>query len=147
MSPITDARARLEAASGVPAILTAAYSAFDQLLLAIREHEEHAEALFAAFVMAAASAADGRDALTSAPSLPLPLPLPRPGDVTSRAAGPAGLASIDDVADEIAELSQVLAGRLRHASRQAADPLDRVACDDSARQADVIRSLLARPGQ
>jgi hypothetical protein len=145
MSRITNAQANLETAFGMPAILTASYSAFDQLLLAIREHEERAEGLFAAFVMAAVSAADGRDALTSAPSLPLPLP--RPSDMTSQAEDPAGWASIDDIADEVAGLGQVLADRLTHIARQAGDPLDRTACANSAQSASAIRSLLARPGQ
>jgi hypothetical protein len=145
MSRIADAQARMEAAYGVPAILAASYSAFDQLLLAIREDEERADGLFAAFVMAAASAADGRDALTAAPSLPLPLP--RPGDLISGAGDPAGLVSIDDVADELAGLSQVLMTRLGHAASHSADRSDQAACAEAARSAEAIRSLLAGPGQ
>ena len=145
MSRIADAQARLEAAKGVPTVLAASYGAFDQLLLAIREHEERTEGLFAAFVMAASSAADGRDALTAAPSLPLPLA--RPGDLTSGARDPAGLASIDDVADELAGLSQVLMTQLGHAASQSADRSDQAACAEAARSAGTIRSLLAGPGQ
>ena len=145
MNRITDVRARLEAATGVPAILTAAYSAFDQLLLAIREHEERAESLLAAFVMAAASAADGRDALIAAPSLPLPLP--RPTHAASSAGERATPANIDDVADELADLSRILVTQLGHAAGQAIDPSDRLSCTDAALSAEAVRSLLARPGQ
>lgn len=145
MNPLISARVRLRAAGEVPAILTAAYGAFDQLLLVIREHEQQAEGLFAAFVMAAASAADGRDALTSAPSLPLPLP--RPTASSRKPVSLNGQVSIDTVADQLAGLSQVLADRLMLVTRQTPDPRDQAACDEAARSAVTVRALLAGPGR
>lgn len=144
MSRTAESQARLQAARGVPEILAAAYDAFEQLLLTIREHEHRAEGLFAAFLMAAASAADGRDALTFAPSLPTPLP--RPGDTARATGNPALPPDIDEVADELADLSQVLVLGLGVAASQAPDPADRAAITEAAQSARSIRSLLARPG-
>lgn len=145
MRNVADAQERLEVARDLPEILAASYSAFDQLLVAVRQHEERAEGLFAAFVMAAASAADGRDALTSAPTLPAPLP----GiSALARAAQElGGAASIDDVADELAHLSELLMTQLNHAASQAAREADQTALAEAARCAAAVNSLLARPEQ
>jgi len=70
MSRIISARDRLEQASDLSAVLHAAYEAFEAMRLAFRAHEDPATGLFAPFVMAAAAAADGRDAVAFAPSLP-----------------------------------------------------------------------------
>ncbi|HUZ51916.1 MAG TPA: hypothetical protein VMU94_05250 [Streptosporangiaceae bacterium] len=45
------------------------YETFDTILLAIRGSEDPATGMFAALVMSAAPAADGRDAIARAPSL------------------------------------------------------------------------------
>ncbi len=151
MHPIAVARARINAARRLPEVLSASYQAFEQLLATIREHEEQAGGLFAAFVLAAASAADGRDALISAPSLSLPLPaaltLPTAvGDTVGPASDPAGIASIDHIADALADLSQLIAATLADAASHALDPSDQAACTQAARCAEVMWSLLARPG-
>src|ERR1035438_8815383 len=70
MTFLISARDRLEQAAGPAAVLAAAYDAFEGMRLAFRVHEDPASGLFAAFVMAAASAADGRDAVAFAPSMP-----------------------------------------------------------------------------
>ena len=70
MTPLRRTEQRLRHAAGLPAILDAAYDAFEDMLLAVRAHEDPAGGLFAAFMMAAASTADGRDALGFAASLP-----------------------------------------------------------------------------
>ena len=70
MDTITAARARLEHATGLPAILDAAYDAFEDMLPAIEAQQDPGSAAFTAFVMSAASAANGRDAIAAAPSLP-----------------------------------------------------------------------------
>ena len=70
MTSLHRARARLEHAVGLTAVMDAAYDAFENLLAVIREHEDPANGLFAAFMFAAASAANGRDAILFAPSLP-----------------------------------------------------------------------------
>ncbi len=145
MNRITAAQECLARARGVREILTASYAAFDHLLLAIREHQERAGGLLAAFVLSAASAADGRDALTAAPSLPLPLPRADCATVAG-AEVPDEPADIDDVADALAGLSVMLAVRLQRAADWAGNAGDRVACTDAARSAAAICSLLARPG-
>jgi hypothetical protein len=63
MTLIPRTQQRLRHAAGLPAILAAGYDAFEDMLLAVRAHEDPAGGLFAAFMMAAAAAADGRDAL------------------------------------------------------------------------------------
>jgi hypothetical protein len=152
MHSITQARVRIAAARGMPEVLSASYQAFEQLLATIREHEEQAGGLFAAFVLAAASAADGRDALISAPSLPWPLPAALApsaagvGDAVGPASDPARIASIDDVADALADLSQLMAATLADAASHALDPSDQAACTQAAQCAGVMWSLLARPG-
>jgi hypothetical protein len=130
---------RLQHAAGLAAILDAAYDAFEDMLQAIRSHEDQASGLFAAFLMAAASAADGRDAILFAPSLP-------PGQGSTPAAGDQGLAgeSAASIADAAAGLSRVLAARLTEAWQTAADPGDRAACADAVCCAQSIHDLLGR---
>jgi len=94
-------------AEDLPALLTAAYRAFDCALQALRGAEDHAGSLLPAFVLAAAAAADGRDAVAAVGSFP------GPGsfliwDMTSAAAV--------DVADQVAGLSLALSRRLRDAA-------------------------------
>ena len=78
MTGMTAARNRLEQADDLPALLEAAHQVFAVALTALRAHEDPASVWFGRFVMAAASAADGRDALIFAPSMPGP-PRPRHG--------------------------------------------------------------------
>src|SRR6202043_3720301 len=70
MDPIEAARARLEQVAGLPAVLDAAYEAFEEMLRAIEDQQDPDGGAFAAFVMSGAAAANGRDALAAAPSLP-----------------------------------------------------------------------------
>jgi hypothetical protein len=142
MSPVCGTWERLERATALTAVLDAAYDAFEQMLLAIRAHENPASGLFAAFVMTAASAADGRDAVAFAPSLP-----PRPD--TQPPAGCNGERtgeSAEAVAECVAALSRLLAVRLAQARASAPDPGDRAACADAAWCAEYIYSLLHRGG-
>src|ERR1035438_1482264 len=134
MTFLISARDRLEQAAGVAAVLDAAYDAFESMRLAFRAHEDPASGLFAAFVMAAASAADGRDAIAFAPSLP---PRRRPG-VAGTGQGPPGEDSAERFAGEAVGLSQVLAARLVRAAGSASDPGDRGACERAARCAREI---------
>ena len=70
MSSLFFVRERLHQASDLAAILDAAYDAFESMLSVLRAHEDPGDPMFGAVMMAAASAADGRDAVLSAPSLP-----------------------------------------------------------------------------
>ncbi|HUY52575.1 MAG TPA: hypothetical protein VMV92_43885 [Streptosporangiaceae bacterium] len=142
MTSLSRARARLEHVTGLSAIMDAAYDAFEDLLAVIREHEDPASSLFAAFMFAAASAADGRDAILFAPSLP---PTGN-GDRLTALAGAGAEISLEEVADAAAGLGHLLAGRLLEAGQAAADPGDRSACLGAARCAENICGLLRRSG-
>jgi hypothetical protein len=142
MTSISGTLQRLQQAAGLVAVLDAAYDAFEDVLQAIRAHEDPASGLFAAFMMAAASAADGRDAILFAPSLP-----PGRGSSTPAAGdqGPAG-ESAASIAGAAAGLSRVLAARLTEAWGKAGDPGDRAACADAICCAQSIHDLLSGSG-
>jgi hypothetical protein len=142
MSRIISARDRLEQASDLPAVLDGAYDAFEAMRLAFRAHEDPATGLFAPFVMAAAAAADGRDAVAFAPSLPLR----HSHNAPTAEEGPGQGQSAEGVAGAAVGLSQVLAGSLMRAAGSASDPGDRAACEQAAACAHSIRDLLGGTG-
>ena len=119
-------------AEDLPALLVAAYGAFECALQALRAAEDHAGPLLPAFVLAAAAAADGRDAVAAARSFPGP-GTPLIENMTS----PVPI----DVADQVAGLSLALFGRLRDAA--AGD--GGTACAAAAARAGRIHELLAPP--
>jgi hypothetical protein len=63
------ARRRLTAAGDLPTVLSAAHDAFESLLMAFEASDDPADSTFVPFVMSAALAANGRDAMGFAPSL------------------------------------------------------------------------------
>jgi len=103
-------QALLAAAADLPSLLAAAYEAFEYVLAELRAGEDAAGSLLPAFVMAAAAAADGRDAIITAPSLPRASgpPLPPP------AGGPP-----HDIADHAAAIGLLLEARLAAAAGTA----------------------------
>ena len=103
---IAAVRGRLEQASDLAGVLDAAYEAFEAMLAVIHGQEDRAGAGFAAFVMSAASAANGRDAVAAAPSLPSAV---APGGLLA-AGGLAADVSEDEAAAAVALLSRLLAG-------------------------------------
>jgi hypothetical protein len=135
MHDIDAMRARLSAAANLPDTLAAGWDAFELVQAVADAHAEQAPDLFAAFMFAAASAADGRDAVGFAPSM-----LATPGTP----AGPAspGQGEAYEAADQIVGLMAVLASRLQEAAGQAQDPADRQACDQAAYEAERILDLL-----
>ena len=139
MNRIAAARIRLTRVEGVPAVLAAAYDAFEDILLVVRHHEERAGTEFPAFVLAALDAASGRDWIGDAPSLP-PLPVrPHP------AAGAPDLldgSSWAQVALEVAGLAQLLAEVLAAAAVRAGNPQDRACCQQAATFAGRVRDML-----
>jgi hypothetical protein len=142
MDRIESARARIEQATGLPAILDAAYDAFEQLLTAITSQQDHGGEAFAAFVMSGTAAANGRDALAAAPSLP---PVST-GDLASMASASTLDVPTQDAAAVLAGLSQLLSRRLTDATGHTADASDRLACAQAARHAaDVCLLLGGRP--
>lgn len=139
MNRITAARARIDQARDLPSLVGAAYGAFEDMLAVVRCHEDRDEGSFAAFVIAACAAANGRDCVAGAPSLP-------PSAVVGPAPGTDGLLAeltVARVALTVAGLSELLAARLTAAAVHAAEPDDRTACTNAARQATRIWSLLA----
>ncbi len=106
--------ASLHDAASLDALLAAARDAFEFLLTVTRGHQDPADGMFAAFVMSAASAADGRDALAAAPSLPWPPPGQHAGAADGLRPGTAA-----EVAACLAALSQQLAARLAQAASTA----------------------------
>jgi hypothetical protein len=143
MTPTPRTQQRLRDAAGLPAILDTAYDAFEDMLLAVRAHEDPAGGLFAAFMMAAAAAADGRDALGFAPSLPPCHSQDRPAGDDPARAGESAEAS----AAAAASLSRLLMARLAEARTSSSDPGDRAACADAIRCAETIHALLGGSGQ
>jgi hypothetical protein len=127
---------RLLDAVGVAGVLAAGWEIFEFVAAAAAASAGQAADLYPAFTFARGSAVSGRNAIALAPSLPAGLPAPPENTVP-----PAGEA--DQVADAIARLAAVLSERLREAARLAADPDDRTACEDAARDAARISELLA----
>jgi hypothetical protein len=123
----------VERAEDLPALLAAAYRAFEYALQALRGAEDNAGPLLPAFVLAAASAADGRDAVAAAGSFAVPGPTPMK-DTASPAAA--------DVADQVARLSLALFTRLRDAAAEGGGS----ACAAAAARAGRMHELLAPPG-
>ena len=123
---------RLEQAASLPQILDAAYDVFEQILWEIDCYNCGSEPFFAALVMAAPAAADGRNAIAVAPSLPPP---------SWRASEPQNLTG--DIAAELAGLSDRLAARLDEAGGAARAEADLLACRDAARWAREVHGLLA----
>ena len=143
MTFLISARDRLEQAAGPAAVLDAAYDAFESMRLAFRVHEDPASGLFAAFVMAAASAADGRDAVGFAPSLPSW----RRHGAAGNGKGAPGEERAERLAADAASLSQLLAACLTGAAGSASDPGDRGACEQAAKCAREICNLLGGAAQ
>jgi hypothetical protein len=140
MNQIESACVRLEQATALPAVLDAAYEAFEEMIWALEEEEDRGGGAFAAFVMSGTAAANGRDALAAAPSLPLA----PSGDLVAVTAGRSSGLATEDAAAILARLGQMLSSRLAAASDLSADAGDKVACAQAARHAATICSLLGR---
>ncbi len=137
MREISSAETRLREANTVPGTLSASFEAFEVIRLLARGNEDRLPELFAAFMMAADAAVDGRDAVTIAPSLPSAADCQLPGRP------PAGV-SVGEIADAMASLGALLGDRLSHAATIAATPRDRTACEEAAEAAGRICELMAR---
>ena len=135
------ARDRVEQADNLAALLDVAHDAFEDMLLVIRVHEDPEDGMFIPLVMAAASAADGRDAIAFAPSLPPRRLHPETAGKESHEPG-----SPRAIAGKLAALSELLARRLTETARSAPISADRTACTDAARSARDIQALLTVSG-
>jgi hypothetical protein len=131
-------RALLRETSSVPELLTLSLSAFEAIRVLARGSEDTAPGLFAALMMTADAAVDGREAITIAPSLP-------PATVSLLSAGsPAADAGTEAVTDALAALGALLNERLSGAAGRAPTPGDRAACQQAAEAARRIHQLMAR---
>ena len=108
------------------------------MLAVITRQQDHGGGAFAAFVMSGTAAANGRDALAAAPSLP-PVSSGGPADTAGQ---PAPDLPVQDAAAVLANLSQLLSHRLTDASDHTAGLADRVACIQAAGHAAYLCSLL-----
>jgi hypothetical protein len=138
---LAKAHQRLQEAYDLAAVIAAAHEGFVAALTALRAQEDPDSDWFGEFVMAAASAADGRDALLFAPSKPA---APSPGTVVTDEQAAAGTGG--SVAGHIAALCGLAAVRLARAAVEATDPGDQAACGRAARCAQRICELLAGAG-
>ena len=137
MTRIDAAQHRVQQATDLPAVLDTAYEAFEAMLSVLQPAQDPASGLFAAFVMAAASAANGRNAIALAPSLPrYPLHTAAAQEQPSPGVRPERVAGI------VAGLSHLVAERLTQAAACAPDPADRDACSHAAQNARYIRGFL-----
>ena len=127
---------RLRDAVGVAGVLAAGWEIFEFAAAVAAVGADQAADLYPAFTFARGSAVSGRNAIALAPSLPAGLPA-----LPENTVSPTGEA--DQVADALVALAAVLSERLRQAAGLAADPDDRAACEDAARDAARISELLA----
>ena len=143
MTWIISAGDRLREASGLAAVLDAAYDAFEGMLPVIVACQGHAGSLFAAFGKSEVSAAEGRNAILLAPSLPSCClhETPAPGDKSHRGE------DVEIIAAGLAAVTVLLADRLAQAAKSAPDYRDRAACRSAARRARDIHALLTGVAQ
>jgi hypothetical protein len=129
--------ARLRGSTTLAGLLDAGFDAFEVVRLVARASEDRAPELFAAFMTAAGTAVEGRNALGDAPSLP-PATAPPPAITMS------ATVEADQISDELAALAALLAQRMAEAGAQASGQGDRVACQYATCAATDIYRLLAR---
>lgn len=130
--------AALDNATTLAALLDAAWDAFELMISASGHYADTDEGFVTALVYVLAAAADGRDAIITAPSLPARPLAKQPAEPEPPCPG----GSAADVAVALAGLSDVLAARLTSAAGPASDPRDRAACWTGARYAQDIHALL-----
>jgi hypothetical protein len=140
MTYLARAQRRLRDSRDLDAVLDAAYEAFEAMLVAIRAHEDPGWVFFSRFTMAAALAADGRDAIAFAPSIPPPASRDMVDEEVPEQATPERIARL------VSDLSQLAMTELNQSAGQATDPADQDACDRAARCAAGIHDLLAKGG-
>jgi hypothetical protein len=136
LDQIDRAAVRLRAADGVADVLAVGFDAFEVIRVAARDCEDRASELFAAFLLAAGAAVEGRDELLAAPSLPRGR-----GEPASPGVAPPGV-EVGEIADALAALGGLLTARLWEAAAAAGDARDEVACKNGAQAAEQVQQLL-----
>jgi hypothetical protein len=142
MGHISAAADRFRQAQGLAAVLDAACDAFEAILTVIGDYED-ATGTDAAitFLPVATQAANGRDAVLFAPSLP-----PRSLHPPEQAGEPHSPESASAISSSVAGLSELLATGLARTAATVADGADRAACRDAAACATRLGDLLAGAG-
>lgn len=138
MTRKVDTRSRLGKAGSTADILDASYGAFMDMLSIVRRYEDGHGPFYAALVFAAAAAANGRDAILFAPSLPS---RSLAGQTETIVSGGS-----EAVAAELALISEAVVGRLTAAAAVVKADGDRVACRDGVRYAREIHALVTGNG-
>ena len=139
MRQVTAAGNRFRQAHGLPAVLDAACDAFEAILTVIGDYEDAtSNGGVITFLLVATQAANGRDALLFAPSLP-------PRALHSMAA-PDEAESVSVIRSSVAEVSELLAAGLARTATTSTDGADLAACRDAATCAARISDLLAGAG-
>ena len=128
--------AQVREAGSLPDLLAASFDAFEIVRVLARHWDHHAPELFAAFMMTADAAVDGREALTTAPAL-LAGPMP------ARAGSLAEYSAAQEITAALAALGTLLARRLTDAARHA-PPDDHDTCAAAAAAAQRIGDLMGR---
>jgi hypothetical protein len=142
MRQVTAAGNRFRQAHGLPAVLDAACDAFEAILTVIGDYEDTTTTGTAfTLLLVATQAANGRDALLFAPSLP-----PRALHPIAPAGGPNGPESVSVIKSSVAGVSELLATGLARTATTLTDGADRAACRDAATCAARITNLLAGAG-
>jgi hypothetical protein len=140
MRRLTAAGDRFGQARDLAPVLDAACEAFEEILAVIGEYEDASGALVVPLLLAATQAANGRDAVLFAPSLPVRrLHQLGVGEEPERG-------SAQDVIAAVVGLCQQLATGLAHTAGTVANVADRAACRDAARHAQQICALLTGSG-
>jgi hypothetical protein len=138
MNELDAITAQVQGSTTVAELLDAGFAAFEVIRRVARAYEDQAPDLFAAFMIAAGTAVEGRNALHDAPSLPPVRRSPPPATTVSRSA------DADHIADKLAALAALLAQRLSEAAAQAGLVGDRDTCQHATRAAARIYQLLSR---
>lgn len=134
--PAPPIQARIQSASTLPEKLAACFDAFEIIQRAASACVDEVPELFAAFLTTAGAAVNGREAITSAPSLP-----PGPADIQRSTL--AADASLEETMSTLASLGQLLADHLSQAAAGATLAADRMACEEGAEAARQVRHLMA----
>jgi hypothetical protein len=139
---VTAAGNRFRQAHGLPAVLDAACDAFEAILTVIGDYEGTTSTGTAiTFLLVATQAANGRDAVLFAPSLP-----PRALHPMAAADEPDGPESMSVIKSSVAGVSELLATVLARTATTITDGADLAACRDGATCAARISDLLAGAG-
>jgi hypothetical protein len=140
MRRLTAAGDRFGQARDLAPVLDAACDAFEEILAVIGDYEDASDGLAVPFLLAATQAANGRDAVLFAPSLPARrLHQLRVGEESEQG-------SAQDITTAVTGLCQLLASGLAHTAATVANVADRAACQDAAHYAQAVHALLTGSG-